>query len=322
MKKLVSSILAGALALSLAACGATGTVSSAATTDTASSASSASSAATADSATADSATAVTAEGDFTGDGYDATVDYAALAGTTITVAASPVPHADILKQAADILAKADITLKITEFSDYVQPNNVVESGEQDANYFQHQPYLDDFNAQNGTHLVSVAAIHYEPLGIYPGKTKTLTDLADGAKVAVPNDTTNEARALQLLADQGLITVKEGAGLTATKNDIVENPKNLEIIEMEAAQLPRTLQDVDIAVINGNYASEAGFSSANDALAAESADSDAAKTYANVIVVKEGNEQTDKTKALVAAVKSQAVKDYIIATYGGAVVPIF
>lgn len=310
MKKFAVSILAGVLALSLAACGATG--SSAATADSAA-APSESTAATADSA---------APAAFTGDGYDSTVDYTALAGTTITVAASPVPHADILAEAGKILEKAGITLKVTEFTDYVQPNNVVDAGELDANYFQHQPYLDDFNEQNGTHLVSVAAIHYEPLGIYPGKTKTLDALPDGAQIAVPNDTTNEARALQLLVDQGLIKIKDGAGLTATKNDITDNPKNLEIVEMEAAQLPRTLQDVDLAVINGNYATEAGFSSANDALAAESADSDAAKTYANVIAVKEGNEATDKTKALVAAVKSQAVKDYITSTYGGAVVAIF
>lgn len=308
MKKFASAFLAGVLALSLAACGAT------ATTDSASAASAADSASSA----ADTAEAAA----FTGDGFDATVDYAALKGTTITVAASPVPHADILKVAAGVLKQAGITLDVKEFSDYVQPNNVVESGEVDANYFQHQPYLDDFNAQNGTHIVSVAAIHYEPLGLYPGKTKTLDALADGAKIAVPNDTTNEARALQLLASQGLITLKDGAGLTATKNDIAANPKNLEIVEMEAAQLPRTLQDVDLAVINGNYATEAGFSSANDALAAESADSDAAKTYANIIAVKQGNENTDKTKALVAAVKSQAVKDYIASNYNGAVVAIF
>ncbi|MDD4849197.1 MAG: MetQ/NlpA family ABC transporter substrate-binding protein [Gemmiger sp.] len=316
-KKFAFGILSGILALALAGCGATATA-PAASDSAAPAASDSAAAATADTATPATAAAAT----FTGDGYDDTVDYAALAGTTITVAASPVPHADILKAAADILAKADITLKVKEFSDYVQPNNVVESGEVDANYFQHGPYLDDFNAQNGTHIVSVAAIHYEPLGLYPGKTKTLDALADGAKIAVPNDTTNEARALQLLAAQGLITLKADAGLTATKNDIAENPKNLNIVEMEAAQLPRTLQDVDLAVINGNYATEAGFSSADDALAAESAESDAAQTYANIIAVKAGNEQTDKTKALVAAVKSQVVKDYITATYHGAVVAIY
>ena len=184
------------------------------------------------------------------------VDYASLAGTTIKVAASPVPHADILKVAGDILAKADITLDVVEYTEYVQPNLVTESGEVDANYFQHGPYLEDFNKKNNTHLVSVAAIHYEPLGLYPGKTKSLNDLADGAKIAVPNDTTNEARALQLLAAQGIITLKEDAGLAATKNDVVDNPHNIELVEMEAAQLPRTLSDVDFAVINGNYAADA------------------------------------------------------------------
>ena len=308
--KFLSALLAAALTVSLAACGAP---SSAAPSSDASSDSA---------ATADSAAAEDTAADFTGDGFDAEVDYAALAGTTITVAASPVPHAEILKVAADILAQADITLKVTEFTDYIQPNMVTESDQVDANYFQHGPYLDDFNAQNGTHLVSVAAIHYEPLGLYPGKTASLDELADGAQIGVPNDTTNEARALQLLAAQGLITLREGAGLTATKNDIADNPKNLEIVEMEAAQLPRQLASLDMAVINGNYATEAGFSSAADALVAEDADSEAAQTYANILVVKEGNEETPATKALMAALKSQAVKDYITETYGGAVVAIF
>ena len=198
----------------------------------------------------------------------------------------------------------------------------LEGKELDANFFQHKPYLDDFNKEKGTKLISIGTVHYEPFGIYAGKTKSLDALKDGAMVAVPNDTTNEARALQLLAAQGLITLKEGAGLTATKNDIAENPKNLEIVEMEAAQLPRQLGSLDMAVINGNYATEAGFSSAADALAAEDADSEAAQTYANVLVVKEGNEDTDVTKALTAALKSQKVKDYITETYGGAVVAIF
>lgn len=260
--------------------------------------------------------------DLTGDGYASDVDYTVLAGQTIRVAASPVPHAEILKVAQDILAKANVNLEIVEFTDYVQPNLVTENEEVDANYFQHEPYLVDFNAENGTRLVTAASIHYEPLGIYPGKVKSLDELPDGADVAVPNDTTNEARALQLLAAQGLITLKEGAGLTATKNDIAENPKNLNIVEMEAAQLPRTLQDLDMAVINGNYATQAGFNSAADALAAEDAESEAAQTYANIVCVKEGNESSDKTKALVAALKSQAVKDYIAENYGGAVVAIF
>lgn len=313
MKKLISTVLAAALTLSLAACGATATASS----ETASSSEAASAASS--EATSEAAEETT---DFTGDGYAADVDYASLAGTTIKVAASPVPHAEILKVAADILAKADITLDIIEYSDYVQPNLVTESGEVDANYFQHGPYLENFNAENGTHLVSVAAIHYEPFGLYPGKTASLDELADGAKIAVPNDTTNEARALQLLAAQGIITLKDGVGLEATKNDVVENPHNVELVEMEAAQLPRTLSDVDFAVINGNYAAEAGFSVGQDALAVEDASSEAAQTYANLLVVKEGNEEEPAIKALAAALTSQAVKDYINETYDGAVVPIF
>ena len=307
-KKLLSGLLAAAFTLSLAACGAPASESTAASSE------SGSTAATQEAA-GDAAS-------FTGDGFDASVDYEALKGTTITVAASPVPHAEILEVAGEILAQADINLKVVEFTDYIQPNKATENGEVDANYFQHGPYLENFNEENGTHLVSVASIHYEPLGLYPGKTKSLDELADGAQIGVPNDTTNEARALQLLAAQGLITLKEGAGLTATKNDIAENPKNLEIVEMEAAQLPRQLGSLDMAVINGNYATEAGFSSAADALAAEDADSEAAQTYANVLVVKEGNEETPATKALIAALKSQTVKDYITETYGGAVVAIF
>lgn len=313
MKKLISTVLAAALTLSLAACGST------AASSTSEAASGSEAASTASSETASDASDAV---DFTGDGYDATVDYASLAGTTIKVAASPVPHADILKVAGDILAKADITLDVVEYTDYVQPNLVTESGEVDANYFQHGPYLEDFNKENNTHLVSVAAIHYEPLGLYPGKTKSLNDLADGAKIAVPNDTTNEARALQLLAAQGIITLKEDAGLTATKNDVVDNPHNIELVEMEAAQLPRTLSDVDFAVINGNYAADAGFSASKDALAVEDAASEAAQTYANLLVVEEGNENEPAIKALVAALTSQTVKDYIDSTYDGAVVAVF
>lgn len=307
-KKLLSGLLAAAFTLSLAACGAPASESTAAPSESGSTAAT-------EEAAADAAS-------FTGDGFDSSVDYEALKGATITVAASPVPHAEILKVAGEILDQAGITLKVVEFTDYIQPNKATENGEVNANYFQHGPYLENFNEENGTHLVSVASIHYEPLGLYPGKAKSLDELADGAKIGVPNDTTNEARALQLLAAQGLITLKEGAGLTATKNDIAENPKNLEIVEMEAAQLPRQLGSLDMAVINGNYATEAGFSSAADALAAEDADSEAAQTYANVLVVKEGNEDTDVTKALTAALMSQKVKDYITETYGGAVVAIF
>lgn len=243
------------------------------------------------------------------------------AGGTITVAATPAPHAEILEVAKEVLAEQGIDLEITEFNDYVLPNTATESGEVDANYFQHTPYLDDFNAENGTHLVPVAAIHYEPFGIYAGKTASIDELADGATISVPNDTTNEARALLLLEAQGLITLKEGAGLAATKLDIVENPKNLDIQEIEAAQLPRTLTDVDLAVINGNYAIEAGLK-VSDALAVEAQDSEAAKTYANVLVVKEGNEENPNIKALVAALESDQVKEFIEENYDGAVVPMF
>ncbi len=241
--------------------------------------------------------------------------------TTITVAATPAPHAEILNVAKEVLAEQGITLEVKEFNDYVLPNSATESGEVDANYFQHQPYLDDFNAENGTHLVSVAAIHYEPFGIYAGKTASLDEIQDGAKISVPNDTTNEARALLLLEEQGLITLKEGAGLTATKLDIVDNPKNIDIQEIEAAQLARTLSDVDLAVINGNYAIEAGLK-VSDALAIESQDSEAAQTYANVVVVKEGNEENEATKALVEALESDTVKQFMEENYDGAVVPMF
>ena len=300
MKKLLSAALAASLTLSLAACGSSAASSAPASSEAASSAA-------ADSASVDSTAA------------ESTND---LAGTKLVVAASPTPHAEILEVAKEILAEQGITLEIKEFSDYVQPNLVTENGEVDANYFQHTPYLDSFNAENGTHLVSVGAIHYEPFGIYPGKSDDLANIADGATIAVPNDTTNEARALQLLAAQGIITVREGAGLTATVNDIEENPHNVKFQEIVAAQLPRTVQDVDFAVINGNFAMEAGFSVGKDALATEDASSEAAQTYANVLVVKEGNENSPAIQALLAALQSDKVRDYINETYDGAVVPIF
>ena len=240
---------------------------------------------------------------------------------TITVAATPVPHAEILEAAKDLMAAEGWDLEIVEFTDYVQPNEVVESGDVDANYFQHKPYLDTFNEENGTHLVSAGAIHYEPFGIYAGKSDSLDELADGAEVLVPNDVTNEARALLLLQDQGLLTLKEDAGLTATINDITENPKNLDIVELEAAQLPRSLQDADIAVINGNYAIEAGLK-VTDALAVESSDSLAAQTYGNVVAVREGDEESDKTKALMEVLTSDDIKEFIETKYDGAVVPLF
>ena len=239
---------------------------------------------------------------------------------TITVAASATPHAEILEEAKPILEKEGYDLEVTVFDDYVRPNEVVESGEFDANYFQHIPYLDQFNEEKGTHLVNAGGIHYEPFGIYPGTKASLDELADGDSIAVPNDTTNEARALLLLQDNGIITLKEGAGLTATKNDIVENPYNVDIVELEAAQVPRVKDEVAFMVLNGNYALEAGFSVAKDAIAYEKADSEAAKTYVNVIAVKEGNENSDKIKALVEVLTSQEIKDYINNTYDGAVIP--
>lgn len=240
----------------------------------------------------------------------------------IVIGASPSPHADILKVAKKELKKEGYELEIKEYSDYVQPNTALESGDLDANYFQHKPYLDDFNKKKKTHLVSAGMIHYEPFGIFPGKTKTLKDLKKGATVAVPNDTTNEARALLLLQDQGLIKLKDGAGLTATKKDIVENKKDLAIKEIEAAQIPRSLKDVDIAVVNGNYALQAGLKVNKDALATEDADSVGATTYGNIVAVKKGNEKLAATKALIKALKSDTVKKYINDKYDGAVVPLF
>ncbi len=239
----------------------------------------------------------------------------------IKVGASITPHAEILAQVKDVLKEQGYDLQIVEYNDYVLPNTALEDGDLDANFFQHQPYLDDFNKENNTHLVSVAAVHFEPFGLYAGKTASLDDLQDGATVAVPNDTTNEARALLLLEAQGLIKLKDDAGLQATVLDIVENPKNLQIQEIEAAQLVRSLPDVDIAAINGNYAKEGGLDVA-DAIAVEASDSLAADTYANVIAVKEGNENSAKTQALVNAVLSDDVKTYIKETYGNAVVPVF
>lgn len=256
-----------------------------------------------------------------GTGNDAPADGSSEA-VVLKVAASPSPHAEILEQVVDVLAEQGITLQITEYTDYVIPNTAVEDGLEDVNYFQHGPYLDNFNVENGTHLVNAAAIHYEPMGVFPGKTASLDALADGAQVAVPNDATNEARALQLLEANGLITLDPNAGFNATPNDITDNPLNLQFLELEAAQLPNAIQDVDIAVINGNYAIDAGLSVANDALAVEAADSTAAQTYANLIVVKEGNENNAAVQALINALKSDAVRDFINETYDGAVLPIF
>ena len=244
----------------------------------------------------------------------------AAAEGTIKVAASPTPHAEILEAAKDILAEEGWDLEVTEFEDYVQPNLVVESGDFDANYFQHVPYLESFNEEKGTHLVDAGDIHYEPFGIYPGTKSSLDELEDGDTIAVPNDTTNEARALLLLQANGVLTLKEGAGLTATVNDIESKSKDIKIQELEAAQVPRVLGEVAFAVINGNYAVEAGLSVSDDAIAYEASDSEAAKTYVNIIAVKEGNENNEGIVALVDALKSDEIKDFINEKYNGAVIP--
>ena len=239
---------------------------------------------------------------------------------TIKVAASATPHAEILEYAKTALKEKGYDLEVTIFDDYVKPNEVVESGEFDANYFQHEPYLNSFNEEKGTHLVIAGKIHYEPFGIYPGTKKSLDDIADGDTIAVPNDTTNEARALLLLQDNGIIKLKDGAGINATVNDIEENPHNIEIVELEAAQVARVVDETAFVVLNGNYALQAGFSVSKDALAYETSDSEAAKTYVNVIAVKEGNENNEAIKALVDVLKSDDVKKYINDTYDGAVLP--
>ncbi|MBQ8306486.1 MAG: MetQ/NlpA family ABC transporter substrate-binding protein [Blautia sp.] len=240
--------------------------------------------------------------------------------TTITVAASATPHAEILEQAKPLLEEKGYTLEVTEFDDYVQPNEVVESGEFDANYFQHIPYLDSFNAEKGTHLVNAGGIHYEPFGIYPGTKASLDELEEGDAIAVPNDTTNEARALLLLQDNGLITLKEGVGLEATVNDIEENTLDLEIVEVDAPVVSKYVDEVALVVLNGNYALEAGFSVGKDSIAHEESDSEAAKTYVNVIAVYEGNETSEKIQALVDVLKSDEIVNYINETYDGAVIP--
>lgn len=241
---------------------------------------------------------------------------------TITIGASATPHAEILAVVKEELAKDGWTLNIKVFNDYVQPNTATEDGELDANYFQHEPYLNTFNAENNTHLVNVAAVHYEPFGIYPGTKSDLSQLAEGDKISIPNDGSNRARALLLLEAQGLIKLKEGVGMEATELDIVENPKNLDIVPIEAAQVPNTRDSVAFAVINGNYALAAGLNVSKDALASEDAASVSATTYTNILVVKAGNEQSEKTLALIKALKSEAVKNYINETYNGAVVPLF
>lgn len=239
----------------------------------------------------------------------------------LIVGATPAPHAEILNAAKEILKDKGYDLQIKEYTDYVQPNLALDSGDLDANYFQHYPYLEQFNQERGTKLVSAASIHYEPFGIYAGKTAAIEELADGARIAVPNDATNEARALLLLEAEGLIKLKEGIGLNATKLDIVDNPKKLDIMEIEAAQIPHSLQDVELAVINGNYAIQAGLK-VSEALATEDAESIAATTYGNVIAIQEGHENDEAVQALVEVLESAEIKAFIESTYEGAVVPLF
>lgn len=240
------------------------------------------------------------------------------ASKEISIAASPTPHAEILNVVKDVLAKDGWTLKILEYEDYVQPNMVVESGEVFANYFQHVPYLEDFNAQNGTHIESLCGVHVEPMGVYPGKCSDLKNVPDGAQIAVPNDTTNEARALLLLQENGLIKVDPKAGITATKQDITDNPHNIEIIEAEAAAIPSVRQDVEFAVINCNYAIEAGLNPVKDSLAVEGS----ASAYVNIVCVKSGNENTEAAKALAKACQDPSVKAFIDEKYNGSVICIF
>lgn len=237
----------------------------------------------------------------------------------LVVAASPTPHADILDYVKKNLAeKAGLKLEVKEFTDYVLPNTATETGQVDANFFQHQPYLDDFNKKKNTHLGSVGTVHLEPLGLYSKKVKDLKDIKAGQTVAVPNDTTNEGRALQLLAENGLITLKAGVGTSAKLSDITDK-KGLEFKELEAATVPRALDDVDAAVINGNYAIEADLKPAKDALVLEKADGN---PYANIIAVKKGNEKDPRVQKLVKLLHSDEVKKFIDDTYQGSVIPAF
>ena len=240
---------------------------------------------------------------------------------TLKIGATPAPHAAILEQAKPLMAEKGFTLEIVEYNDYVQPNNSVEDGSLDANYFQHITYMNGFNDEHGTHMVNAGGIHYEPFGLYAGKCASLAELPDGAQIAVPNDGTNEARALLLLEQEGLIKLKEGVGLSATKSDIAENPHNYDIVELEARLLPTTLKDVEMAVINGNYAIDAGLK-VSEAVAVEAADGTAAEAYVNIVAVKEGNENADKIQALIKALKSAEVKAFIEETFEGSVVPMF
>ena len=269
--------------------------------------------------------ALTACGGGSGSGNAATTaaasGSASTAGGTITVGASPSPHAEILNAVKDELAAAGFELKVVEYNDYVQPNVALSEGDLDANYFQHKPYLDNYNQENGTDLVSAGAIHFEPMGLYAGKSSDINNVPDGAKIAVPSDATNEARALLLLEKAGVLKLKDGAGLEATKNDIAENPHKVELVEVEAASVPRTLQDSEFGVINGNYALSAGLDTTST-LASEDANSEAAKTYANIVAVRNGDESNEKATALIKALTSDAAKKFIEDQYKGSVIPVF
>lgn len=241
------------------------------------------------------------------------------AGITLKIGASPTPHAEILGAAKEELAAKGVNLEIVEFTDYVQPNLALDTGELDANYFQHGPYLETFNAEHETDLVSIGTVHFEPMAIYAGTVTDLASIPEGTKVGIPNDGTNGGRALLLLEANGLIKLNPEAGISATKLDITENPLNLEIIDMEAAQLPLSLGDLGLAVINGNYAMQNGLSE-EDSLAIEGADSLAAETYANIVVVKAGNEEAEGLDVLMEVLQGPTVADFINNTYGGAVAP--
>ena len=267
------------------------------------------------------ALALTACGGNSGAATTAAASSSAASDNVITVGASPSPHAEILEAIKPELEAQGYELKVVEYSDYVQPNVALSEGDLDANYFQHLPYLENYNTENGTDLASAGAIHFEPMGLYAGKSSDITNVPDGAKIAVPSDATNEARALLLLQDQGVIKLKDGVGLEATANDIVENPHNVELVEVEAAAVPRSLQDADFGVINGNYALSAGLDT-SATLASEDAYSEAAQTYANIVAVRNGDEDSEKTQALLKALTSDTARKFIEDTYKGSVIPVF
>lgn len=267
------------------------------------------------------ALALTACGGNSGAATTAAASSSAASDNVITVGASPSPHAEILEAIKPELEAQGYELKVVEYSDYVQPNVALSEGDLDANYFQHLPYLENYNTENGTDLASAGAIHFEPMGLYAGKSSDITNVPDGTKIAVPSDATNEARALLLLQDQGVIKLTDGVGLEATANDIVENPHNVELVEVEAAAVPRSLQDVDFGVINGNYALSAGLDT-SATLASEDADSEAAQTYANIVAVRNGDEDSEKTQALLKALTSDTARKFIEDTYKGSVIPVF